>query len=227
MRILALSDTHELHRELDRLPASDLLIHAGDWTFFSKRLSAIEDFDEWLGEQMVRYCRVLVPGNHEFYLESDLSRRSLTDNATVLIEEAVTTGGLNIWGSPITPLFGGAFGNSDPASRATHYAAIPSDTHILVTHGPPFGILDGKPGTSEHLGCPQLLEAVQRVKPLLHIFGHVHSGYGVCQTPDTTFVNASLLGPDGAISNKPIIIDLPKHPRQTGKRIRIERKEAL
>jgi Icc-related predicted phosphoesterase len=210
LRILAISDTHELHRDLDRLPESDLLIHGGDWTFFSKRASAIEDFDEWLAEQPVRCRSVLVPGNHEFYREADRSRRMLTSSAIVLIEEAVTVNGLKIWGSPITPLYGGAFGISDPEKRAAHYATIPSDTHILVTHGPPYGILDGKPGTTEHFGCPELLKAVKRVKPLLHIFGHVHSGYGILQTPDTTFINASLLGPDGYILNKPVLIDLPR-----------------
>jgi Icc-related predicted phosphoesterase len=213
LRILALSDTHELHRELDRLPEADLLIHAGDWTFFSKSVSAIEDFDFWLGEQPIRHRSVLVPGNHEFYLEADRSRRSLTSSATVLIEESLTVDGLKIWGSPITPLDGGAFGVSNPEIRAAHYTKIPMDTHILVTHGPPFGILDGKPGTSEHFGCPALLQAVRRIKPLVHIFGHVHIGYGIWQSADTTFINASLLGPDGDILNKPILFNLPQRNR--------------
>jgi len=210
VRILALSDTHELHRELDRLPESDILIHAGDWTFFSKQLSAIEDFDEWLSEQPVRNRCILCPGNHEFYLEADVSRRSLTPTGTVLIEQALSVAGLNIWCSPITPLYEGAFGITDPARRAARYAKIPADTHILVTHGPPFGILDGKPGTTEHFGCPQLLKAVQRIKPMLHIFGHIHSGYGILQTADTTYINAAVLGPDGDAKNKPILMNLPR-----------------
>lgn len=210
MRILALSDTHELHRELDRLPESDILIHAGDWTFFSKKLSAIEDFDGWLSEQPVRKRCILSPGNHEFYLEADASRRSLTPSGTVLMEEALSVEGLNIWCSPVTPLYGGAFGISDPAKRAAHYERIPANTHILVTHGPPYGILDAKAGTTERFGCPELLNAVQRIKPLVHIFGHVHIGYGILQTADTTFINAAVLGPDGDTKNKPILINLPR-----------------
>lgn len=178
--------------------------------FFSKKASAIEDFDDWLSEQPVKRRSILVPGNHDFYLEADLSRRSLTSSGVVLIEEAITVDGLNIWGSPTTPLYGGAFGISDPAKRAAHYAKIPTDTHILVTHGPPFGILDGKPGTTEHFGCPELLNAVQRIKPLVPIFGHVHTGYGILQTGDITFVNAAVLGPDGDAQNKPILINLPR-----------------
>ena len=103
---------------------------------------------------------------------------------------------------------------SDPAKRAASYAAIPSDTQILITHGPPYGILDGEPGTSEHLGCPELLKAVQRIKPLVHIFGHVHSGYGVLDTSETTFINASLLGTKGDIANTPILFDLPQRKQK-------------
>jgi Icc-related predicted phosphoesterase len=213
LRILALSDTHELHRELNRLPEADLLIHAGDWTFFSKRMSVLSDFDEWLKEQPIRRQIILVPGNHEFYLEADASQRARTASASILMAEPLSIDGLNLWGSPVTPLYGGAFGLSSAESRAAHYAAIPLDTHILITHGPPYGILDGKPGTSEHLGCPQLLEAVLRVKPLVHIFGHVHTGYGIQVNADTTFINAALLGPDGDMLNKPVLFDLPRRER--------------
>jgi predicted phosphodiesterase len=98
LRIAIVSDTHELHRDVD-LPEVDLLIHAGDWTFFSKHMKAIEDFNNWLDEQHIRHGTVLVPGNHEFYLEADPSRRSLTHNATVLVGERLSVRGLNLWGS--------------------------------------------------------------------------------------------------------------------------------
>jgi Calcineurin-like phosphoesterase len=157
---------------------------------------------------LIRHGTVLVPGNHEFYLEADPSRRSLTDNSTVLIGERLSVRGLKLWGSPVTPLYGGAFGISDPRGRALNYAQIPADTHILITHGPPYGILDGLPGTNEHQGCRVLLEAVKRIRPLLHIFGHVHSGYGILETLEMTFVNAALLGPHGDIVNRPIMFNL-------------------
>ncbi len=102
MRLAILGDTHEQHRDVD-LPEVDLLIHAGDWTFFSKRMKAVEDFNDWLAEQPIRHGTALVPGNHEFYLEADPSRRSLTENATVLIGERLSVEDLNLWGSPVTP----------------------------------------------------------------------------------------------------------------------------
>ena len=73
--LVLLSDTHELHREVD-VPAGDILIHAGDFTMFSRSLEAIEDFNEWLGELPHRY-KIVCPGNHEFFLEASRERRSL------------------------------------------------------------------------------------------------------------------------------------------------------
>ena len=201
MRLLLISDTHELHREL-RLPPADLLLHAGDWTMFSKRMSAVRDFDEWLGEQNLRYGAVGCPGNHEFYLEEDERKASLTRNLSILNGAEATVGGLRIWGSAVTPLAGGAFGKSNPTDRSRHWAAIPAGIDILITHGPPAGILD------DSCGDPELLDAVRRTRPKLHLFGHVHGSYGVHETADTTFVNAALLGPDGDLAYDPLVLEI-------------------
>lgn len=208
LTIVCISDTHELHRELD-VPDGDILIHAGDFTMFSKSASAILDFNEWLGELPHRW-KILIPGNHEFFLEAEPSRRRLLSNATILINEGVEIAGLKIWGSPVTPLYGGAFGMSSPADRVRLYATIPEDVDILVTHGPPYRILDLSPGALHHAGCPQLLEAVIRMKPKLHIFGHIHGAHGMVSTEDTLFVNASLLGPGGDLDSPPIVLSMPK-----------------
>lgn len=206
--MVCISDTHELHREVD-VPAGDILLHAGDFTMFSKSTAAILDFNEWLGELPHRH-KIVVPGNHEFFLESDLSKRSLLSNATVLIDEGLTVMGLTIWGSPITPLYGGAFGRSSPVDRARLYATIPDDVNILVTHGPPYGVLDRSPGMLRHSGCPELREAVTQLKPQLHLFGHVHGAHGMTSVDDTLFVNAALLGPGGDIEGTPILLRMAR-----------------
>jgi hypothetical protein len=130
LRLVLLSDTHQHHREVD-VPDGDILIHAGDFTFFSKSLKAILDFNHWLGE-LPHQC-VAVPGIHEFFLEADPPRRSLIGNATVLINEGIVIQGLRIWGSPVTPLYGGAFGLSSAEDRRRLYARIPENTNVLVT----------------------------------------------------------------------------------------------
>lgn len=202
MDIVLISDTHELHRELD-LPAGDVLIHAGDFTMLSRSLAAIRDFNSWLGELPYEH-KLVVPGNHEFFLEADQSQRNLLSNAIVLIDEGVEIDGMRFWGSPLTPSDGGAFGRILPADRVRNWSRIPQETHILITHGPPCGILDRSPGQREHVGDPELLTAVSRIRPLLHVFGHVHGAYGSTVRGDTTFVNAALLGAGGDLQNAPI-----------------------
>jgi Icc-related predicted phosphoesterase len=200
LRLVLLSDTHQLHREVD-VPDGDILIHAGDFTMFSESIEAILDFNDWLGKLPHRH-KIVVPGNHESFLEADPSERSLLSNSTVLVNEGIEVEGLRIWGSPVTPMYGGAFGMTAPKDRKRLYAQIPQGIDILVTHGPPFGILDSDPVSGLHAGCRELFDAVMDVRPKLHVCGHIHAAYGVFQTEHTTFVNASRLGlhsdPDGA-----------------------------
>lgn len=205
MRIVCISDTHELHREL-AVPPGDLLIHAGDFTVLSKRPWMYRAFNVWLGELPHRY-KIVIPGNHDYLLEEPRERNAIT-NAVLLVDSGVEVEGLKIWGSPVTPLYGGAFGKSRAEDRKRHWARIPAGLDILITHGPPLGILDHGPGSERHEGCPELREAVFKAKPRVHVFGHVHAGYGTLRTPDTIFVNASLLGDRGSLDREPIVIDL-------------------
>ena len=204
MRIVLISDTHGLHRQLD-VPGGDLLIHAGDFTLNSKPPSVVSDFNAWLGSLPHRH-KVVVPGNHEFVLEEPRSRGAIT-NAILLVDSGVEVEGISIWGSPVTPLYGGAFGKSRPEDRKGHWAQIPEALDILITHGPPFAILDHGSPSERQEGCPQLLEAVFRARPRVHVFGHIHRGYGTLRTSDTLFVNASLMGEDGGLGRKPVVVD--------------------
>ena len=205
MRIALISDTHGLHRQRE-VPSGDLLIHAGDFTFYSKPPSIVSDFNAWLGSLPHRH-KVVIPGNHEFILEEPRNRGAIT-NAILLVDSGVEIERLKIWGSPVTPFYGGAFGKSRPGDRKSHWARIPEGLDILITHGPPFAILDHGGSAERREGCPQLLEAVFRALPRVHVFGHIHAGYGTLRTTDTFFVNASLIGEDGSPSRKPGVIDL-------------------
>lgn len=207
LTIATMSDTHELHREVDPLPA-DLLIFAGDFTMFSRSMAAIRDFNLWLGELPYRNI-VLTAGNHESFLVSDLASRKLLSNATVLISEAVEVAGLRIWASPVTPLRSGAFAMLSHIDRGKLYSTIPDDTDIIVTHTPPFGILDASNDEQQPAGCFELLRAVQRVQPILHVFGHIHNG-GVARIDGTTYVNASMLNTAGDVLSRPMMFQIQR-----------------
>jgi Icc-related predicted phosphoesterase len=208
LRIVCISDTHELHRDL-AVPPGDVLIHAGDFTFWGKGTKAIKDFNEWLG-QLPHAHKIVTCGNHELALESDPALRKLITNATLLLNQSAMVGPVKVWASPLTVHHEGAFGRSNASDRLKAYASIPMDTDILVTHGPPYGVLDLSlaeyPGPS---GDRELREAVIRVRPKLHVFGHVHSGYGVRATRHTVFVNAALFGLDAAL-NRPIVLEMSR-----------------
>ena len=97
------------------------------------------------------------------------------------------------------------------ADRKRHWARIPDGLDILITHGPPLGILDHGPGSERRGGCPELLEAVLQARPRLHVFGHFHARYGTLRAADTILVNASLLGENGSLVGEPIVIDPHVH----------------
>lgn len=204
MRIVCISDTHELHRELD-VPPGDMLIHAGDFTVFSERPSIVRDFDEWLGELPHRH-KIVVPGNHDF-LMNQIPNRSQIKNATLLVDSGVEVDGLRIWGSPATKLYGDTLGRPEAADLKGHLLTTP-DIQILVTHGPPLGILDVAADSNVHAGCPELLEQVLRINPKLHVFGHIHGAYGTRKLNETLFVNAALVGQAGHLDEQPIVVDI-------------------
>ena len=83
------------------------------------------DFNAWLGE-LPHPIKIVVPGNHEFLLEGDDQAARRLSNATLLINRGVEACGLRIWGSPVTALYGGAFGLSSIPDRRRIYQQIPS-----------------------------------------------------------------------------------------------------
>lgn len=208
MRILALSDTHNLHRSITVPMEGDLLIHAGDFSFFFEDMPAIRDFNAWLGELRFRH-KIVVPGNHERIMYEHPELRRLITNATLLVNDAVTIRGVRLWGSPVT-CDDEAFGCSSAEERRALYESIPEGTDIVITHGPPYGVCDEEfRAKGIHRGCPELLAAIQRTKPQVHIFGHVHASRGAKRIGETTFINAAMLGWSGDLENKPISFEFP------------------
>ena len=209
MKVLFLSDTHDQHRKLRNLPSADMLIHAGD---ISRRGEdhEIEDFIHWFAKQDYTY-KIFIAGNHDFYFEDETVRRiqkMLPDNTFYLCDSGVTINGLHIWGSPITPtFFDWAFNRDRGREIAKHWDLIPDNTDILITHGPPFGILDRTMGRL-NVGCEDLLHTIKTIHPKYHLFGHIHEAYGEYRNEHTIFLNGSVLDENYEISNEPIVFEV-------------------
>lgn len=209
MRIVIISDTHSMHRQV-KVPEGDLLIHAGDCLGVGT-LKELEDLNDWLGSLPHRH-KVMIAGNHDWCFQTDpeAARQRLTE-AVYLEDSGITVGGLKLWGSPWIPVFfDWAFNLERGEALAERWAQIPDGTDVLVTHGPPAGILDKVSNGShdESVGCADLLAAVERVKPRLHVFGHIHEGHGRQETRDTVFINASTCLASFKPLNPPVVIDL-------------------
>lgn len=210
MRVVCISDTHGKHRDFT-IPDGDLLLFAGDLMNggYEDEVGLVRDFNAWLGELPHKY-KVVIAGNHDRLFESNPKfSQSLITNAAYLENSGIEVEGFKIWGSPQQPEFcNWAFNVPRGEAIRKYWDLIPEDTDILVTHGPPWGCLDKANPMHGHLGCADLTQALRRVSPRLHAFGHIHGGYGRVGGTWGVSVNAALLDEAYNPTHKPIVIEL-------------------
>ena len=212
MKIVCLSDTHNSNSQIE-VPDGDLLIHAGDATI-TGTIDEIVLFNEWFAGLPHKY-KIFVAGNHDWLFENNPipARKILSDKIIYLRDSFVEIEGLKIYGSPWQPrFFDWAFNLTRGAELAEKWKLIPDDTDILITHGPPFGILDEVPRRYfvENTGCEELRKRVEELrlnKLKLHVFGHIHCGYGRAEKFGVKFINASNCDESYAPTNAPIVVD--------------------
>ncbi len=209
-RIVCLSDTHNFHEQI-RVPDGDILIHAGDATGRGT-IAEIERFNFWLAK-LPHEHKIFVAGNHDWLFETNnLTARRLLDDSIIYLEDsAVEIESLKIYGSPWQPRFyDWAFNLNRGAEMAEKWRMIPANTDVLITHGPPNGVLDEVPRQYfvENTGCEELRKRVESVRPKLHVFGHIHCGYGQIEQFGVKFVNASNCNEEYQPVNAPVVIDL-------------------
>lgn len=215
MRVAATSDIHS--RFVFDIPKCDLFIIAGD-LLMRGGLSEVGALNEFLRRQRDKFkiC-IVTPGNHDAIFESDFSLAASTlTNATVMIDQEIIVDGVRIWASPWTPTFGNWHFMKDRGSSIRRkWELIPEGLDILITHGPPQGILDATDGRYSggrplNVGCADLLDVLQSMEapPRYHIFGHIHHSFGKLDSPRTTNLNVCLLDEDYAAKNAPVEFDL-------------------
>jgi len=202
--ITTISDTHGKHDKIN-VGSGDLIIHSGDCTPRGKK-EDIEEFVRWYGDLEFEK-KILIAGNHDwdFAISPEYCEElCLSYGVTYLNDSGTKFKGLHIWGSPVSPVFHNwAYNRASLEDLATlrhpfigkHWDKIPANTDILITHCPAYGILDLTYHSQEKAGCNLLRKKIEEIRPVLHVFGHIHEGRGIYidKNGPTTHVNASSL----------------------------------
>ena len=191
LKIISVADTHRQHWDI-KIPECDIFVFAGDGELDSA--GALFDFNRWLGTIKAKH-KIVSGGNHDFFLAEKPKEELQTyfTNAIYVQNESVEIMGIKFWASPYSVKFGNWAWMLNSQQLEKIWDTIPSDTDIVITHSPPFGILDDTGFSQVPCGCPKLLYKLEEIKPKYHIFGHIHNGSGVYVKGDTTFINASML----------------------------------
>jgi hypothetical protein len=213
IRIVIVSDTHELHNFLtpESIVDCDIFIHCGDILminrFFSRDVSIgkLAEFGSWL-KMIPAKRKILVAGNHDAILEKlsvDDIKSTLGCECDYLVNESFNYEGIDFWASPLSEgkSLNRAFQSSE--FRKSAIAALPSSVDVLITHG----------------HCPEI---EQRVKHSIHIWGHAHNNYGI-GFPGSTVrkedavslsICAALVNKKYSLDKRPIVLDIPKNRKE-------------
>jgi Icc-related predicted phosphoesterase len=227
-RVWAISDSHCKHMFLDVPNNIDIVIHAGDES--NQKSAAMNNneclnFLEWYKSLYIKH-KIYVAGNHSTAIGNGLiTRGDIPSNITYLEHESVTIEGIKIFGSPYTPEFGTGWAFNVPRKNLKSYwEDIAADTRIVISHGPPKGILDltmydSRPGakgdTYFQCGCEYLFNKVKKIEPEFVIFGHIHpekhcpnAGILKIQNCETSFINACVVDLDYELHNNGFIFEI-------------------
>ena len=159
--IFAFSDSHGSHRMLQVPENVDIAICAGDAVEDNLVGDEYDDFIEWFASLPCKW-KIFVPGNHELSFELDQADgiiQRMTDKGITVLEDAI---------EECDGVIIGSIGHNDMIAQED----IPKDIDILVTHYPPYGILD------EGMGSTEIMNFVLNSQPKYHLFRHIHSTSG-------------------------------------------------
>jgi calcineurin-like phosphoesterase family protein len=162
LKLVLMSDTHDSYPK--DVPSGDVLIHSGDFACGDDVNSLRRDID-WLSSLPHRH-KLLVLGNHDLILRRN---QHLLGSITLLADTGITIDGVSFYGLD--------WGSS----------VVPANVDVLISHAPPFGILDGP----SRIGSKELRMAVLKAQPKVHVFGHEHA-HGHVQLGSTHFYNAAM-----------------------------------
>ena len=182
MRILHISDTHGCHHRLRDWPEADVLVHSGDFCMVGSQQEAL-DFLNWFCDLPYRH-KVFICGNHDDCLyQANIG--GLDKNVHYLCNSGVELEGIKFYG---VPMF---MNDCSSGKQRRFYASIPDDIDVLITHAAAYGIFDYD--NQIHYGSEGLLDALTRISPRCHLFGHTHMQHGMATIGHTQFSNGAIL----------------------------------
>lgn len=225
MKIWHISDTHTFHNLLTIPQGIDMVIHSGDCSNPRDPYTnepEVRAFIHWFKSLPIKH-KIYVAGNHDTSIEKKLiTKKDFQDyNIIYLEDDLVEIDGITIYGNPYTPNFGNWAFMKDRVKLDRYWVhAIPDYVDIVVTHGPPKGILDKSYDRNNYMECcgdKSLLNKVLQVQPAYHLFGHIHNcddivnaGMQKLSTCDTWFSNGSVVtdGKFGKLSSNGNIFEI-------------------
>lgn len=225
IRICALSD---MHGQLVNIEPCDLVLICGD-SVSLKMQRYDESTEEWYRGVFKNWAENLpcekvlwIAGNHD-YMEgkADRYREMFTkvDKVTYLEDDGYIyqkgDESLKIWGTPWCKKFGTWHFMAKPEILKEKFSLIPEGLDILITHDAPLGCSDVLLDkscfwwTPNHIGNPELAEAIKEKKPRYHFSGHLHSCLKeVIEWEGVKHANVSILGEDYVIDSEPLYLDV-------------------
>ena len=225
LKIWHISDTHGYHNLLDIPKNIDIVIHSGDATnqinpAFNN--NEMLDFIDWYSNLDIP-VKIFVAGNHDTSIEKRLITKSDFKKAGIIYleNETIKLYGLKIFGSPNTLQYGKWSFMRSETSLSRLWENIDIDTDIIITHSPPYSILDlayrDNKKSVEMTGSKSLIKKVLKINPKFHLFGHLHNndrlfnfGYRTISHIDTIFSNGTVVtdGKFGELSSNGNVFEI-------------------
>jgi len=221
LRLVCTGDTHGQQDQVS-IPDGDIFVFAGDAAGHGG-MAELHSFCSWVQRLPHRY-KIVIAGNHDFEMER-MGTAATTELLTAdgrfpeviyLRDNWTKVQNLKFYGSPWTPrFFNWSFMATRGAKMMEKWRKIPDYVDVLITHGPPFGRLDQPNSGMSPCGCEALANrlAAMKTPPSLHVFGHIHGGYGVSPSysPDggilTYYANVSCCTESYKPVNSPLVLD--------------------
>lgn len=207
MKIWHISDTHTYHGLLTVPEGIDMVIHSGDATNPRVPYASEQEmlnFISWYSSLPIKH-KVFVAGNHDLCIERNfITKIDFMKNGIVYLEnDYIEVEGLKIWGSPFTPSFGEGWAfNKKRSALHDLWKQIPDDVDIVVTHGPPKGILDlayHQLNCIEFCGDEALRKRMYLLNPKLCLFGHIHNNDDIINAGTMKLSNHNTIYSNGSV----------------------------